>query len=150
MIKSEKSSLIIEFASLLAERDLVERYDLLAHQLRNEDGQYLDKYQGEASEFYDTYCDKLTKLSQSLIENEMDKQWNEYVEKNGAEPKVAEVTIQYIDSPCETQGVTIKMSGDNDDEDNIFFYCESLKDLKSLTGEGGVDFTVTSINSFGT
>lgn len=150
MTKSEKNSLIIEFASLLAERDLVERYDLLAHQLRNEDGEYLDKYQGEASELYDTHYDKLVQLSQSLIEDEMDKQWNEYFEKNSAEPKVAEVTIQYLDKPNETQDVTIKMSEDDNADDNIFYYSGSLEDLKSLTGDGGADFKVTSINSFGT
>lgn len=82
----------------------------------------------------------------------IDALWNKYIAENGVEPKFAECQIQYLDTPNERQDVTIKMSEDDDKngDDNVFFYCSSLNDFKSLTDRGSVDFKVTDIYSFNT
>lgn len=147
----DKNAVINEYACYAAERDLVEAHDMIASQLRNEEGQYLDKYQGEFNGYYNTHYAQLVKLSQSPIENEMDEMWGEYVAENDEEPKFARCLIRFEDDSY-SQEVTIKLSDGGDDgesEDNVFYYCTSLNDLKSLI-EGGsaIDFNLTGICSF--
>lgn len=73
----------------------------------------------------------------------------EFCNANKHEPRYANCEIEWLDdhNKCE---VTIKMSCDTDDneDDDIFYYCDSLKDLESLTEPGCEDFIVTEIYSF--
>ncbi len=150
MTTFDKNSLIVEYASLLAERELIEKYNLLPTQLRNDEGQYFDKYQGEFDEQYDIMYAQLTKLSQLALQNKIDSMWSRYVLDNGGDPKFTACQIQYIDTPHESQEVKIKISDDNDkdSDDDIFFYCTSLVDLKSLVESGSGDFKIIEIFSF--
>lgn len=56
-------------------------------------------------------------------------------------------TIRWKDDG-NTLDVTIKLSSDVGDDDDIFFYCNSYNDLMGLMDEdNGEDFVVTKINS---
>ena len=45
--------------------------------------------------------------------------------------------------------VVTTLDSDTEKDDEIFFYCNSLEDLKSLTDKGGEDFTVAGCLDFG-
>lgn len=85
----------------------------------------------------------------NLVQHTIRSQFVEYCEKNGYEPKFANCQIQWLDDKS-TCDVTIKMSSDaiESEDDHILFYCDSLKDLESLTEPGCEDFIVTEIYSF--
>ncbi|MDD3038092.1 hypothetical protein [Bacteroides sp.] len=76
-------------------------------------------------------------------------EYNKYVNMNNAIPKVASCKIVWKDTK-DVSDVRIALSLDcqNDDDDDIFFYCNSYEDLKSLSGHGGEDFIVTEIYNF--
>ena len=73
----------------------------------------------------------------------------EFCDTNEHEPRYANCEIEWLDdhNKCE---VTIKMSSDvvKGEDDEIFYYCDSLKDLESLTEAGCEDFIVTEVYSF--
>ena len=68
-----------------------------------------------------------------------------YVDKHNEEPLYASCCIKYLDnSPL--ADVTIKLSTGLDDQDElIFYYCNSLVDLKSLCEFGSGDFILTDV-----
>ncbi|MFR9545939.1 MAG: hypothetical protein SNJ29_10225 [Rikenellaceae bacterium] len=71
-----------------------------------------------------------------------------YMAENDTEPLYAGCTVMYLDDGS-TLDVTIKFSCDseNDEEDSdIFYYCNSVNDLKYLTDAGCNDFMITSID----
>ena len=45
--------------------------------------------------------------------------------------------------------IALAMDSDTEKDDEIFFYCDSLDDLKSLADKGGEDFTVAGCLGFG-
>ena len=45
--------------------------------------------------------------------------------------------------------IALAMESDTEKDDEIFFYCNSLEDLKSLTDKDGEDFTVAGCLDFG-
>lgn len=68
----------------------------------------------------------------------------------GREPDYADCIIRWIDT-LETVEMTIALSMDSNTEkdDEIFFYCDSLEDLKSLADKGMEDFTIIGCFCFG-
>lgn len=68
----------------------------------------------------------------------------------GREPHYADCIIRWRDT-LETEEVRIALAMDSDTEkdDEIFFYCDSLDDLKSLADKGKEDFTVAGCLGFG-
>lgn len=145
-----KNALLVKFASDLAEYDLVYKYKLLPCQLRDENGQYLGEYKEEANEHYNTFHAILIEISQSPLQNEIDKLWNKYVSENKIEPMFVLCQVQFLDGEKEMLEVKMKMlpSDEDDGNDGVFYYCEDLKDFKSLAGGGVLDFRVLKINSF--
>lgn len=81
------------------------------------------------------------------IQVEIQKKFDEFVRKNGKEPHYAICEIVWKDTDG-SQDVKIQLSGDTGEDDDIFFYCQSLNGLKSLATFGCEDFIVTEINSF--
>ncbi len=75
--------------------------------------------------------------------------FDEYIKENGKEPNVADSQITWQDDE-NTCDVNIQLSVDSNPEtdDRIFFYCDGLNDLKSLTTPGGEDFIVTDFYHF--
>ena len=73
-----------------------------------------------------------------------------FYSEQGCEPHYADCVIRWCDT-LETVEVRIALAMDSDTEkdDEIFFYCNSLEDLKSLTDIGGEDFTVAGCLDFG-
>ena len=63
--------------------------------------------------------------------------------------KYANCRIEFLDTH-EEYDVVIKLTSeiDEDEDDNIFYYCDSLNDLQSLTVEGAEDFVIREIYSY--
>lgn len=74
----------------------------------------------------------------------------QFYNEHRSEPHYADCTIRWCDT-LETEEVRIAlaMDSDNKKDDEIFFYCDSLEDLKSLTDKGKGDFTIASSIGFG-
>ena len=81
------------------------------------------------------------------IQVEMQKKFDVFVKENGEEPHYANCHIVWKDTN-DNYDVKIQLSNDTGEEDDIFFYCNSLNGLKSLATFGGEDFIVTEINCF--
>lgn len=71
-----------------------------------------------------------------------------FMAENNAEPRYAGVTIQFLDDGS-LLDVTIKLNSSvGEDDDEIFYYCDSLSDLLSLTEQGVEDFAINQIYEF--
>lgn len=81
------------------------------------------------------------------IQVEIQKKFDVFVKENGKEPHYANCHIVWKDTN-DNYDVKIQLSNDTGEEDDIFFYCNSLNALKSLATLGGEDFIVTEINCF--
>jgi len=68
----------------------------------------------------------------------------------GREPHYADCVIRWRDT-LETEEARIALAMDSytEKDEEIFFYCDSLDDLKSLADKGKEDFTVTGCLGFG-
>lgn len=73
-----------------------------------------------------------------------------FYSEQGREPHYADCTIRWYDT-LETEEVKIAlaMDSDNEKDDEIFFYCDSINDLKSLADKGKEDFTIAGCSGFG-
>lgn len=77
----------------------------------------------------------------------IDNNFSKFCEKNGCEPGYVICTIVWKDdNGCEE--VKIKMSSDSRDDDDFFFYCDSLTELKALCDCGGEDFIIIGFIGF--
>lgn len=84
------------------------------------------------------------------IKNHIEQSYETYVQENGKNPSVARVQIQWKDdgNTCE---VNIYIDGCGTLEgtdDDIFYYCDSVEDLISLSEDGVEDFIVTDFYYF--
>ncbi len=83
------------------------------------------------------------------LPDKMQNEFQKYVEENGRVPSIADCQITWLDdgNSCD---VNIQLSVDSNPEtdDRIFFYCNGLNDLESLTIPGGEDFIVTDFYHF--
>jgi len=73
-----------------------------------------------------------------------------FYSEQGREPHYADCIIRWNDT-LETEEVRIAlaMDADNENDDDIFFYCNTLEDLKSLVDKGKEDFTIAECLGFG-
>lgn len=88
--------------------------------------------------------------SQDSLIRQMDEKYQAYRCETGGYPQYADCVIRFNDDG-NTIETTIKLDCgvDEDEDDEIFFYCNGLNDLKGLTEEGpGTDFTVIEIIRF--
>lgn len=69
------------------------------------------------------------------------------MKENGKEPAYAVCDIVWKDNN-DLESVKIQLSADSnpDEDDDFFFYCNGLNDLKSLCDFGSEDFIVTEID----
>ena len=76
-------------------------------------------------------------------------EFRKFVEENDKEPQYITCLIEYNDNGF-TQECTIKLSLEIDEkeEDDIFYYCDSLSDLISICSVGSEDFVVTEFLLF--
>ena len=81
---------------------------------------------------------------------EIDAQYLKFYTEQGREPHYADCIIRWSDT-LETVEVRIVLSMDSyvEKDDEIFFYCNSLEDLKSLADKGVEDFTIAGCLGFG-
>ena len=88
-------------------------------------------------------------MEQSAVQQKIEDLFVKFCEKNGHEPRYASCEIEWKDdqSKCD---VTFKLSCDavESEDDQIFYYSNSHRDLKALACEGMEDFTITDIYSF--
>lgn len=84
------------------------------------------------------------------VKKEISDLYLKFYSEQGREPDYADCIIRWSDT-LETVEMTIALSMDSNTEkdDEIFFYCNSLEDLKSLADKGMEDFTITGCLGFG-
>ena len=77
----------------------------------------------------------------------IDNNFIKFCEKKGCDPGYVICTIVWKDdNGCEE--VKIKMSSDSRDDDDFFFYCDSLTELKALFDCGVEDFIIICFTGF--
>ncbi len=84
-----------------------------------------------------------------ILNHRIDNLIERYMADNDTEPLYAACSIMYLDDGS-TMDVTIKFSCDSEDDDedsDIFFYCNSAECLKHLTDIDGGDFVVISVDT---
>lgn len=80
------------------------------------------------------------------VKGDIDKHYADFCAEYGTEPLYARCDIVWKDEQfVEPNPVTIKLSADADDsiDDKIFYYCNSIGQLKSLAEFGREDFIIT-------
>lgn len=84
------------------------------------------------------------------VKKEIGAQNLKFYTEQGREPHYADCIIRWSDT-LETVEVRIALSMDSNTEkdDEIFFYCNSLEELKSLADKGMEDFTIAGCLGFG-
>ena len=75
---------------------------------------------------------------------EIRKEYEGFLKTHGEEPKFASASIVWLDSKDREDGYIFKLSSDviKNEDDLIFFYCDSVGDLESLAVEGIEDFVI--------
>lgn len=73
---------------------------------------------------------------------QIDSLFEQFISDHNEEPQYARCEIVFMDDPESPQEVIIKLSSDYDEDkdDDVFYYCDSINDLKSLTMPGCEDF----------
>ena len=70
--------------------------------------------------------------------------------ERGFEPHYADCLIRYKDNYDTVEvRIAIGMDSDTEKDDDIFFYCDTLEDMKSLAEIGSEDFYIADCYSFG-
>ena len=77
------------------------------------------------------------------VRKEIGNRYLKYYSETGHEPHYADCVIRWNDT-LETVGarIALAMDADTDKDDEIFYYCNGLNDLKALADKGGEDFIV--------
>lgn len=91
---------------------------------------------------------RLEKAKEYALNNQIDKAYNAFIVANDNDPSYAICLIQYPEeSPIE---VTIKMSSDvnEQDDEDIFFYCNCVNGFLFLTKEGTEEFKIVEFINF--
>ena len=125
--------------------------DVACEAMINPNNREFENYTDEA--FIYGWCNKcntgIILTDEREIKAEIEQKFNDFVKENVKEPAYAVCEIVWKDTNCQ-ENVKIQLSSDSslDEDDDIFFYCDSLNDLKALCEFGGEDFIVTEINRF--
>ena len=88
----------------------------------------------------------MNKMTSNDVCKKMDEMFHSHEVQTGSEPTYATCVIQFVDDGTTIED-TIKLdTGADEDDDCVFYYCNGLEDLKSLTEHGsGEDFIVVDI-----
>lgn len=80
------------------------------------------------------------------IKKKMQEMFDKFSSENGCTPEYAYCTIRFLDDNTETEE-TFKMDcGAGEGDDDMFYFCNGLADLQSMTEEGSCnDFIITDI-----
>lgn len=103
--------------------------------------------------FYSGWCEdckmRVCLTDTDEVKAEIDQEFVKFVAHHSKEPLYAICGIVWKDTN-ERENVKIQLSSDTnpDEDDDIFFYCNSVIDLKSLCEFGGEDFVVIEIYWF--
>lgn len=86
------------------------------------------------------------------ISKEIDEAYSDYQKEYGRVPNVAFVRIRWrndSEQAAYIETIALDKTYFRHDDDDIFYYCESVDELKELTSEySRADFRVTSFISF--
>lgn len=73
-----------------------------------------------------------------------------FYSEQGREPHYADCVIRWRDTQeTEEARIALAMDSDTEKDEELFFYCDSLDDLKSLADKGREDFIVAGCLGFG-
>lgn len=84
------------------------------------------------------------------VRKEISGNYLKFFSSQGREPHYADCIIRWCDT-LETEEVRIAlaMDSDNKNDEDIFFYCKTLEELKFLADKGKEDFTIAECFGFG-
>lgn len=84
------------------------------------------------------------------VKKEISGLYLDFYSGQGREPHYADCTIRWCDTlETEEMRIALAMDSDTEKDDGIFFYCDSLEDLKSLADKGKEDFIIAGCIGFG-
>lgn len=81
--------------------------------------------------------------------NHLDLRFHEFVERTGKEPEYVECQIVWKETGNEQrETIKLSLSINDDDNDDVFYYCNGIESFKQLTEYGMGEFIVTFCWSF--
>lgn len=84
------------------------------------------------------------------VKKEISGHYLKFYTGKGREPHYADCIIRWNDTlETEEMRIALAMDSNTEKDDGIFFYCDSLEDLKSLADTGKEDFTIAGCTGFG-
>ena len=84
------------------------------------------------------------------IKREIGSHYLKFYTERGCEPHYADYVIRWLNTlETEEARIAIAMDSDTEMDDDIFFYCDSLNDLKSLAYKNIEDFVIAECKGFG-
>ena len=84
------------------------------------------------------------------VKKEISRQCLKFFTERGIEPHYADCLIRYKDNYDTVEvRIAIGMDAETEKDDDIFFYCDTLEDMKSLAEIGSEDFYIADCYSFG-
>lgn len=84
------------------------------------------------------------------VKKEIGGHYLRFYSRHGREPHYADCIIRWRDTlETEEARIALAMDTDTEKDEEIFFYCGCLDDLKSLADKGKGDFTVAGCLGFG-
>lgn len=110
-----------------------------------------EKYDAEVSGagIVDFILDSFSMREAGFIQENMEKGFKIFVRNNGCKPDYAVCVIVWNDGSIYPEvNIRLSQTVDPATDDNIFFYCDGLKELKSLVFPGGEDFCIADILYF--
>lgn len=123
--------------------------DVTCEAVINPNTKEFKEYTGESFTYgYCNICDNSAVLTDTdVVAEEIQMEYDDFIRERGEEPTVASCQITWKDDN-QTEEVRISLLNDAGEDDDIFFYCQSLPRLKSLTTFGCEDFIITEIYNF--
>ncbi len=84
------------------------------------------------------------------VKREIDRHYFEFYIEHDYEPHYADCSIRWNDTLETTEvRIALAMDADTDKDDEIFYYCNGVDDLKSFADKGTQDFTIAGCIGFG-
>nr|WP_303917980.1 hypothetical protein [Bacteroides intestinalis] len=123
--------------------------DVTCEAVINPNTKVFKEYTGESFTYgYCNSCDNSTVLTDTdVVTEEIQVEYDNFIQERDEGPTVASCRITWKDDNG-TEEVRISLLNDTGEEDDIFFYCQSLSGLKSLATFGCGDFIITEIYNF--
>ena len=84
------------------------------------------------------------------VRKEISRQCLKFFTERGTEPHYADCLIRWKDNYNTVEvRIAIGMNSDTEKDDDIFYYCDTLEDMKSLAEKGSEDFYIADCYGFG-